>query len=352
MPTRVQQADPAPAASAAGDLLAVNDLSVELIQRGRRVRVVDSVSYTVRPGRTLAIIGESGSGKTVSCRALMGLLPASARVTGSARFEGTELIGMAERALRAHRGRDLSMIFQDPARSLNPTMRVGAQVAEAIRLHTNATRREAGQQALDLLDLVRIPSPRQRARSYPHQMSGGQRQRVMIAMALACRPKLMIADEATTALDVTTQALIMELLLDLQRQIGMAIIFISHDLALAASYADDTVVMYAGRIVESAAAAALFESVRMPYTEALLGAVPSINDVPHTLLPTVPGRPPDLGDRPAGCAFEPRCPYRQEDCAAQAPALIEHQPGHAWACWHPVGPAAGEADEPTREQER
>jgi len=327
----------APPVATGAPALAVEDLGVELVQRGRYVRVVDSVSFSVQPGRTLAIIGESGSGKTVTCRAVLGLLPGTARITGSARFEGQELLGIREKELRKHRGRDLSMIFQDPARSLNPTMRVGDQIAEAIRIHRDVTRRQAKAQAIELLDMVRIPSPAQRFSAYPHQFSGGQRQRVMIAIALACQPKVMFADEATTALDVTTQAQIMELLLELQQDLGMAMVFISHNLALASMFADETMVMYAGRVVERAPTAELFQAVRMPYTKALLGALPNVADPPHTLLPVVPGRPPDLATLPPGCPFAPRCPRRADDCVEQAPPLTEHDGGHAWACWHPIG---------------
>ena len=214
-------------------LLDVTDLRVTFTDRGRRIRAVDGVSYSVYAGQTLAIVGESGSGKTVSCRAVMGLLPSAAMVTGSARFAGTELIGLTDDQLRGHRGTNVAMVFQDPTRSLNPTMRIGAQIAEAVRAHGAGTRTQAREQAVELLRLVHMPLPEQRCAEYPHQLSGGMRQRVMIAIALACRPKLLIADEATTALDVTTQAQIMELLLELQAELGMALMLISHDLGLA-----------------------------------------------------------------------------------------------------------------------
>jgi len=321
-----------------GALLEVEDLRVAFAVGGREVRAVDGVSYAVEPGRTLAIIGESGSGKTVGCRAIMGLLPAGTAISGSARLRGTELIGLSDSALRKHRGSDMAMVFQDPARSLNPTMRVGKQITEAIRTHRKVGRAEARDQAIELLRLVRIPAPDRRFSEYPHQLSGGMRQRVVIAMALACRPKLLIADEATTALDVTTQAQIMELLLELQRELDMALIFISHDLGLAASYADEVVVMYAGRIVEQAPAKRLFGSggtVKMRYTRALLDAIPHLERPAHTELPVVTGRPPDPSMLPVGCSFAPRCPSAADDCAAKAPALAEHAPGHRWACWHP-----------------
>ena len=319
-------------------LLEVEDLRVAFAVGGREVRAVDGVSYQVEPGRTLAIIGESGSGKTVGCRAIMGLLPAGTEISGSARLRGTELIGLSDAQLRKHRGSDMAMVFQDPARSLNPTMRVGKQITEAIRTHRKVSKSDARDQAIELLRLVRIPAPERRFSEYPHQLSGGMRQRVVIAMALACRPNLLIADEATTALDVTTQAQIMELLLELQRDLGMALIFISHDLGLAASYADEVVVMYAGKIVEQAPAKRLFGAggtVKMRYTRALLDAIPHLERPAHTDLPVVTGRPPDPTMLPVGCSFAPRCPSAADDCTAKAPALTEHAPGHRWACWHP-----------------
>ena len=319
-------------------LLQVEDLRVTFTGRGRDLHAVDGVSYSVYPGQTLAVVGESGSGKTVSCRAVMGLLPPGAEVTGSARFRGIQLIGLTDSELRRHRGTDMAMVFQDPARSLNPTMRVGKQITEAIRTHRQVSRSDARDQAIELLRLVRIPAPERRFSEYPHQLSGGMRQRVMIAMALACRPKLLIADEATTALDVTTQAQIMELLLDLQQELDMALIMISHDLGLAASYADEVIVMYAGKIVEQAPAAGLFGAggaVRMRYTRALLDAIPHLERSAHTPLPVVGGRPPDPTALPRGCSFAPRCQYAEDDCLAKVPALAEHAPGHSWACWHP-----------------
>ncbi|HEY0936252.1 MAG TPA: ABC transporter ATP-binding protein [Trebonia sp.] len=319
-------------------LLEVEDLRVAFASGGREIRAVDGVSYQVEAARTLAIIGESGSGKTVGCRAIMGLLPAGTAVSGSARLRGTELIGLSDAQLRRHRGSDMAMVFQDPARSLNPTMRVGRQITEAITTHRKVSRSDARDQAVELLRVVRIPAPERRFHEYPHQLSGGMRQRVVIAMALACRPRLLIADEATTALDVTTQAQIMELLLELQQEIGMALIFISHDLGLAASYADEVVVMYAGKVVEQAPAKRLFGTggtVRMRYTRALLDAIPHLEREAHTELPVVTGRPPDPASLPPGCSFAPRCPAAADDCTAREPALTEHAAGHRWACWHP-----------------
>ena len=332
--TKVGSAAPgAGGRAAAPALLEVGDLHVRFRSKRRSVFAVNGISYSLASNHTLAIVGESGSGKTVGARALMGLLPASAEVRGSVRFRGRELIGLSNQQIRQHRGSDLAMVFQDAARSLDPTMRVGAQITEGIRSHLRLGRKEAERRALDLLGLVRIPEPRRRFLEYPHQLSGGMRQRVMIAIALACDPAILIADEATTALDVTTQAQIMELLLDLQARLGMSIILISHDLGLAASYADEVLVMYAGRIVEQAPTEALFDNVRMPYTRVLLDAIPRIGRPSHTLLPVVDGRPPDLLRLPEGCAFSTRCPVALDRCQSERPTLEEHEPDHRWACW-------------------
>jgi oligopeptide/dipeptide ABC transporter ATP-binding protein len=317
-------------------LLAVSDLRVRFALRGREVRAVNGLSYTVESGRTLAIIGESGSGKTASSRAIMGLLPPTARITGSVRFDGTELIGLTERQLRAHRGPDMAMIFQDPARALNPTMRIGQLISETIRAHEPVSKRQAHERAVDLLDRVRLAAPVQRFHEYAHQLSGGMRQRVMIALALACGPKLLIADEATSALDVTSQAQIMNLLIELQRDFGMALIMISHDLGLAAAYADEVIVMYAGRAVEQAPTRELFANVRMPYTKSLLDAVPRLERPAHTRFALIGGRPPDLSAEINGCAFANRCPVAHDDCHLVTPAYQEHEPGHHWACRYPL----------------
>jgi len=322
--------------SPGGPLLEVRDLRVRFTRGGRVVNAVNGLSYTLDAGEILAIIGESGSGKSVSTRSLMGLLPPSAEVSGSARFEGTELIGMPEKEMRSWRGAKIAMVFQDPARSLNPTMRIGAQITEAIRAHKKVSKKEAAERAVELLKLVHLPAAERRFYEYPHQLSGGMRQRVVIAIALAGEPRLLIADEATTALDVTTQAQIMELLVELQQRLGTAIIMISHDLGLAASYAQKVVVMYAGRAVEYASAEKLFANVRMPYTRALLGAIPLLDRKTHELLPVIPGQPPDPAALPQGCAFRPRCDSATDRCL-EAPALEEHEPGHWWACWHPAG---------------
>jgi oligopeptide/dipeptide ABC transporter ATP-binding protein len=321
-------------------LLEIHDLRVDFGQGHTIVRAVDGLSYTLERARTVAVIGESGAGKTVSARAIMGLLPPSATVSGSIRFEGTELVGMPEPELRRYRGRAIAMVFQDPTRSLNPTMRIGHQITEAVRMHHELSRVAADERALDLMELVRLPAARERFRQYPHQLSGGMRQRVMIAIALASDPKLLIADEATSALDVTTQAQIMELLRDLQQRLGMAVIMISHDLGLAASFADEVLVMYAGRAVEQAPTATLFSRVRMQYTRALLEAIPRLENPAHTPLAAVPGQPPDLARQPPGCPFAPRCPAASDKCRETMPPFAEQEPGHRWACWHPVGTGA------------
>lgn len=317
-------------------LLTVSDLRVAFTRGHRTVHAVNGLSYELGAGRILAIIGESGSGKSVSSRALMGMLPPSAQVSGSAKIGGTELIGMPDRQMRRLRGGDIAMVFQDPARSLNPTMQVGAQVTESLRVREQTHRGTARDRAVDLLRRVRLPDPERRFHEYPHQLSGGMRQRVMIAIALAGKPRLLIADEATSALDVTTQAQIMELLVDLQQDLGMAVILISHDLGLAASYAQDVLVMYAGRAVEYAPTERLFAGLRMPYTRALLGAIPQLEAQPHTPLPVIQGQPPDLSALPSGCAFRPRCDSASDRCA-EVPTLTEHEPEHWWACWHPAG---------------
>jgi oligopeptide/dipeptide ABC transporter ATP-binding protein len=314
-------------------LLEVRDLRVTFTQGGRLVHAVNGLSFDLNEGEILAIIGESGSGKTVASRSLMGLLTRSARISGSVRFDGDELIGLTEEGIRRYRGSEIAMVFQDPARSLNPTMKIGTQITEALREHSDLDRDAARERAIELLKLVHLPAAERRFHEYPHQMSGGMRQRVVIAIALAGEPRLLIADEATTALDVTTQAQIMELLLDLRERLGMAIILISHDLGLAASYAQRVVVMYAGRAVEYAAAERLFAGVRMPYTRALLGAIPLLDRPPHGQLPVISGQPPDPAALPEGCPFRPRCDLATDKCA-EPPPFEEHEPDHWWACWH------------------
>jgi oligopeptide/dipeptide ABC transporter ATP-binding protein len=321
-------------------LLEVSDLRVTFRTRLGTVYAAQGVDLTIEPGQTLALIGESGSGKTVSAQAIMGILPRTAKVSGSIKYKGDEIVGRGEHELRDYRGRCVAMVFQNPERSLNPTMRVGTQIAEAIQCHLPVSRPEAHDRAVELLRMVRLPAPERRFFEYPHQLSGGMRQRVVIAIALACGPSVLIADEATTALDVTTQAQIMDLLLDLQQETGTALLMISHDLGLAASYAEEVLVMYAGTVVEQAPTKELFAGVRMPYTQALLDAIPRIETEPHVILPVIGGRPPDLAVIEPGCSFAPRCPRVQQDCRETSPALQQHEPGRWWACWHPLGKGA------------
>ncbi len=317
-------------------LLDVRGLCVRFIRGTHIVRAVDGLSYRLHAGRTLAIVGESGSGKTASCRALVGLLPQSATVTGSVRLGGKELMGLPEHQMRRHRGADVSMIFQDPARALNPTMRVGHQIAETIRQHTRLEGAEAASRAVALLDMLGVPAAGQRFHSYAHELSGGMRQRVIIAMALAANPRVLIADEATRSLDAITQGQTLALLKGLQQRLGTALIMVTHDLRLALSFADEVLVMYAGRAVERASSERLAELPRMRYTRALFEAIPRIDRPPHTRFPVVPGQPPDLAALPAGCAFEPRCAHARDLCRSASPTLDEGDSEHTWACWHPA----------------
>ena len=290
---------------------------------------VDGVSLRAMPGETLALVGESGCGKSATALAIIGLLPEGTAVGGAVRLAGTDLLGLSAEEMRRLRGGAVAMIFQEPMTSLNPAFTAGDQVAEAIRAHRAMPKRAAFDEAVAMLERVRIPDAARRARQYPHEMSGGMRQRVMIAMALACRPRLLIADEPTTALDVTVQAQILSLLDDLKRETGTAVLLITHDLGVVADHADRVAVMYAGRIVESAPAAALFARPEHPYTVGLLGARPSAADRAARLA-SIEGTVPDLRAPPPGCRFAPRCPFRIPRCDAEAPALSHD--GHAVAC--------------------
>jgi len=316
-------------------LLEVEDLRVEFPTEDGIVHAVDGISYTVGRGQTLGIVGESGSGKTVSSLTTIGLTRTQgARVSGQIRFEGRDLVGLSDDALRGIRGNDIAMIFQDPLSALHPFYRVGAQLVEAIRVHQEVTRRAARSQAVELLELVGMPDPKRRVDGYPHEFSGGMRQRAMIAMALANQPKLLIADEPTTALDVTVQAQILALLARLQRELEMAIIIITHDLGVVAEVADHIAVMYAGRIVESAPTAEIFRAPEHPYTWGLLRSIPSLDRGRDEDLVPVSGRPPSLIHRPSGCHFHPRCPYSQPAHARVDPqiAAVPGHPGHGVAC--------------------
>jgi peptide/nickel transport system ATP-binding protein len=318
-------------------LLQVNDLSVTFVRRGRRdVQAVDGVSFTVDAGETLGLVGESGSGKSVTALAIMGLLPPrGVRVTGSVSFEGRELLTLRQDDLRDLRGRDIAMVFQDPLSSLNPVVPIGTQVTEVLARHRGMSGAAARKEAVALLDLVGIPDPQRRLKEYPHQLSGGMRQRALIAMAVACKPKLLLADEPTTALDVTIQAQILELLKGLVREQGTALMLITHDLGVVAGLCDRVNVMYSGRIVEQADRRTLFVSPRHPYTTGLLGSIPRLDSAEGSPLQPIPGSPTDTLPWPSACAFAPRCPRTLEVCTTVTPEL--EPDGPRWLrCHNPV----------------
>lgn len=313
-------------------LLAVENLTVE-IQTGRgRIRPVDSVSLTLERGKTLAIVGESGSGKSMLCRAILGLVPS----TGSILVNGHDTGKLSGRELNRIRGREIGVVLQDPLSSLNPVMTIASQITEPMRCHLGIRSREARERAVELLRDVGIPNPGERLGCYPHQLSGGMRQRVAIAIALACDPMLLIADEPTTMLDVTVQAEILNLLGRIQQERNMAVILVSHDLGVVAGRAHNIAVMYAGRIVEQGPTAAIFERMRMRYTHALFDAIPRIDDPPQRRLPNIPDQPPDFAALPSGCRFAPRCAHVGERCRSEYPPLkVDGDDGHRFACWFP-----------------
>jgi peptide/nickel transport system ATP-binding protein len=320
-------------------LLAIEDVTVELATPRGNLRAVDRVNLTLAAGRTLGIVGESGSGKTMLSRAIARLLPRPARLSGRVLFDGQNLAELKGEALRRLRGRALAFVFQDPMTSLNPVLSIGAQITETVREHLGLDTPAAVRRAIELLTSVGIPSPEQRLRQYPHQFSGGMRQRVAIAIALSCEPKLLIADEPTTALDVTVQAQILDLLAREQRRRRMGLILITHDLAVVAGRSDEVAVMYAGRVVERAPTATLFRAMRMPYTQGLIAAIPKLDAPPHTPLKAIGGLPPDPTRLGSGCAFAPRCTYASAQCREQRPQLTAAANGqHHFACWHPLGP--------------
>ena len=321
-------------------LLAVEQLSVDLPTPRGRLCAVDQVDLGLEAGRTLGIVGESGSGKTMLSRAILQLAPRRARVSGRVMFDGRNLTGLDAEALRRLRGRSIAVVFQDPMTSLNPVLTIGRQIVETLREHLEINPAAAARRALELLGEVGIPAPEQRLQQYPHQLSGGMRQRVAIAIALSCEPRLLIADEPTTALDVTVQAQILDLLARERERRNMAMILITHDLGVVAGRTDEVAVMYAGRIVERAPTTHLFKAMRMPYTEALLAAIPKLDAPPHTPLPAISGRPPDPTRPLPGCSFAPRCRYRAERCEEQKPGLTPvDATRHEYACWHPIGPS-------------
>jgi oligopeptide/dipeptide ABC transporter ATP-binding protein len=303
-------------------LLEVDGLRVRLRNESGLVTVVDGVDYRVEQGEVFGVAGESGSGKTVSMLALLGLLPEGAAVDGEARFEDRDLLRLSRSRMRAIAGRDLAMVFQDPLTSLHPMLTVGKQLTEHVRLHLGLDRRAANRRALELLDEVRIPDGAAALNAYPHQFSGGMRQRIAIALALACRPKLLIADEPTTALDVTVQAGILRLLDRLRRENDLAVVLITHDLGVMSAIADRVSIFYAGRVVESGPREAVLQAPRHPYTRALLDALPHPEAAPDQRLVAIPGAPPSPGAFPAGCSFNPRCGYARESCRREEPPLV------------------------------
>jgi oligopeptide transport system ATP-binding protein len=320
-------------------LLDVADLDVRFWTRRGTVHAVNGISFAISPGETLGIVGESGCGKSVTALALMGILPRAGRVTaGGASYEGRDLYSQSESEWQRFRGKEIAMIFQDPMTSLNPVLTIGSQLREAIDAHLDLSKSEASDRVVELLGRVGIPHPKARAKDYPHQFSGGMRQRVMIAMALACEPKVLIADEPTTALDVTIQAQILDLLGDLVTERGTALILITHDLGVVAGMCERVQVMYAGTVVETGSAAPIFKSPRHPYTLGLLQSVPRLDTGRRQALQPIEGSPPNMLSEPASCPFAPRCRYAQEDCLAALPLLEDVGPEQRAACFHPAPP--------------
>jgi peptide/nickel transport system ATP-binding protein len=317
-----------------GRLLEVESLEVQFFTRGGTAHAVRDVSFSIDRGETLGLVGESGSGKSVTAFSILGLIELPGKITGGdIRWKGTSLLGSAgRRHLERIRGKELAIVFQDPMTSLNPLFTVDSQIGEVLRIHMGMSHGAAHERVVELLDLVGIPSPRERAKSYPHQLSGGQRQRVMIAMALACEPELLIADEPTTALDVTIQAQILELLAELQQRLGLAVLLITHDLAVVAEVCRRVAVMYGGKIMEEGTAVELYERPGHPYTKGLLASTPRLDVVVPRLL-GIDGLPPNLLEPPPGCPFEPRCALAVARCAEEMPRLVAHRQGREVACW-------------------
>lgn len=318
-------------------LLEVRDLQTTFdLGKTLSVRAVDGVSFDVRAGETLAIVGESGSGKSVTSLSIMGLLPKDiGRISaGSIKLRGREITTLSETKMRDIRGKEIGMIFQEPMTSLNPVHTIGQQIAEMVIRHENLSHSKARARAIEMLDLVGIPEPARRVDNYPHEMSGGMRQRAMIAMALACEPRILIADEPTTALDVTIQAQMLELMADLQKKLGMAIVFITHDLGVVAEVADRVVVMYAAQVVETASVEDIFRNPRMPYTAGLMNSIPRLgSSVNKTRLEAIPGTVPALTSLPQGCRFHPRCAFATDQCKTAAPKLEAASDGHLIRCF-------------------
>jgi oligopeptide/dipeptide ABC transporter ATP-binding protein len=329
-----------------GPLLEVRDLDVRIPLNRGTVRAVDGASFTVGVGDAMGLVGESGCGKSMTLRAVMGLLPRPARITGGqVLFEGEDLATARASRMRDLRGKGIAMIFQEPMTALNPVMKVGAQIAEAPYAHLGYGRRKARERAIELMQLVGIPDPKRRAESYPHELSGGMRQRVMIAIALSCEPRLILCDEPTTALDVTIQDQILKLLLRLREELGMSIVFVTHDLAVVAQTCQTLAVMYAGQVVEAGTVHEVFHQPRHPYTLGLLRSVPDPDDV-REVLDSIPGAPPDLVSPPEGCRFAARCTFAQDDCLEGDKPLLPLEGGRASACIHPDRPAQSVREQP------
>lgn len=312
-------------------LIKVDDLTVSFRTDAGVVQAVTDMSFEINPGEVLAVVGESGSGKSVTALALMRLHPRNTDITGTVLFDGIDVLELTDEQMRAIRGRDIAMIFQDPMTALNPVFTVGEQISEAIRIHSDVSKKEAWDRVVDLLSLVGVPEPKRRAAQHPHEYSGGMRQRAMIAMAICNNPKLLIADEPTTALDVTVQAQVMEVLHEVKEATGSAMMLITHDLGLVAGSADRVQVMYASRLMETGVLDDIFYESRNPYTMALLNSIPDLHDLSDSL-EAIPGNPPSLLNPPPGCAFRPRCSHAVAECAAEVPALVRLSDTHASRC--------------------
>ena len=318
-------------------VLEVTDLSITFDTPRGNLRAVNDATITLDQGESIGVVGESGSGKTVLSRAIMGLLPGTATRTGSIKYMGKEISNLPEKELRELWGTGMAMIFQDPMTTLNPVRRIGAQLTESLTVRLKLDKKEAHKQAIELLRRVRIADPEGMMRKFPYQLSGGMRQRIMIAIAVSCKPELLFADEPTTALDVTVQAQVLELLSELRKEFNMAMILVTHDLGVVAGHTDKIAVMYAGDVVEMAPTRELFKNMKMPYTEALLKSIPRLETPTGTRLPVIEGRLPDPTKNEPGCPFANRCPYVADKCRAEKPPLKDTGNGHLYRCWFPIG---------------